>query len=84
MKLKYPTSEQADVVKLVEHFTIFVARTTWQDTEVLECLRDEIEQMEVDARLDIDEDEDANEIQYYHDTIKFVEAQIEEAKKYDQ
>lgn len=82
MKLKYPTSEQANVVVLVEYLTMFMARTIWQKTEILECLRDKIEHMAEDARLDIDED--AAEIQYYHDTIKFVEAQIEEEKKYDQ
>ena len=41
MKLKYPTGEQANVVNLVEYLTMFI----WQNTEVLECLRDKLEDM---------------------------------------
>ena len=81
MKIEYPTNEQVTVVNLVEYLTMFMARTIWQRTEILECLRDKIEDMAEEARLD--PEDDAAEIQFYHDTIKFVEAQIEDAKKHD-
>lgn len=82
MEIKYPIKEQEKVVNIIDNLTMFLARTVfWQKTEVLECLRDRIEYIILDQRLD--EDQDVSEIQFLQDTIKFVEAQIEESKNYN-